>query len=193
MKIVVYSAITGAVDNPRKDGIQCFGDYGRFKDPRLNAKIYKILSHLFIAADVSIWVDGNVQLLVSPEELVSLTSGDACAFHHWDRDCIYDEARVCIRSRLDHADTIRKQMDKYQREGFPRHAGLAAANVLIRRHTPEVCRMNERWWAEICAHSIRDQLSFPVCFRGSLELLNVDPRGRYIQMNRHAKRRTRYR
>jgi hypothetical protein len=193
VKIVVYSAITGAIDNPRTDGIQCFGDYARFQDPRLNAKIYKVLSHQFVDADVSVWVDGNVQLLVSPEELVSLMSGDACAFRHWDRDCIYDEARVCIRSRLDNADTIRQQMDKYQREGFPKHAGLAAASVLMRRHTPEVCRMNERWWAEICTHSIRDQLSLPVCFRGSLELLDVDPRGRYIQIARHSKPRTRYR
>lgn len=193
MKIVVYSAITGDVDRPRTDDVLCFRDYDRFRDQRLNARIYKILSHQFVTADVSIWIDGNITLLVSPEELVSLMPGDTCAFHHWERDCVYEEARVCIRSRLDKATTIRRQMETYRNAGFPEHAGLAATGVLIRRHTPDVCRMNERWWTEICTHSVRDQLSFPVCFNGNLDLLNVDPRGRYIKIARHAKPRTRYR
>ncbi|MCA8991921.1 MAG: DUF616 domain-containing protein [Planctomycetaceae bacterium] len=185
--VTVYTAITGGKDAPRDDGVLCFSDYSRFVDPRLNAKIYKALPHQFVVGDVSIWVDGRIKLLVSPEKLASLMTGDVCVFRHWKRNCIYDEAQVCIRRRLDNAKTIQRQMSRYKAMGYPKGEGLAACGVVMRRNTPQVNAMNERWWSEICTYSTRDQLSFPFCFRDHIQWLDGDPRGVYFTMEPHAR------
>ena len=38
---------------------------------------------------------------------------------------------------------------------------LAACGIVVRKNTETVNRLNEKWWAEICRGSSRDQLSFP--------------------------------
>ena len=59
----IYTAIVGGKDPIRTD-IKCFTDYDQFRRPVMNAKIFKILSHKFIDTDLSIWVDGNIKLLI---------------------------------------------------------------------------------------------------------------------------------
>jgi len=45
--------------------------------------------------------------------------------------------------------------------------------VLIRKHTDRVKRLNERWWAEICRGSLRDQISFPFVWNGHAAYLDT--------------------
>lgn len=170
-KIIVYSAITGDKDEPRSDGVFTFSKYNRFTDPRLNAKIYKVLPHLFLNTQYSIWVDGNVTLNVSPEYLVGLMEKDIAVFHHPERNCIYDEAHVCKEWGLDSREIINEQTKDYFEKGHKRKAGLGACYLIIRKHTEEINRLNEKWWAEITRHSVRDQISFPYVFRGKVHYL----------------------
>ena len=159
---MIYTAITNGKDTQRTD-IKCFTDYDQFRRPVMNAKIFKILSHKFIDTDISVWVDGNIQLLIPEDEFIKEFLGDADigVWKHFDRDCVYDEAPATIGLGGDYTHKIQEQVDYYHSQGFPEHAGLAECNVIVRRHIDEVKRFNEAWWAEICRWSCRDQIAFP--------------------------------
>ena len=52
-------------------------------------------------------------------------------------------------------------MSRYRASGHPENAGLISGAMLFRRHNdPMVKSVMEDWFAEVKAHSYRDQLSF---------------------------------
>jgi len=165
---MIYSAITNNKDKPRKD-INCFGSYNRFKEPVLNAKIYKVLSHLFIDDEYSIWVDGNVFLKKPEEEFIKLLGdSDIAVFKHpWHKN-LFEEANYCIEHSIGDKKTIEKQIRRYK--DFSNDE-LGWCGLIIRRHTEKIKRLNEQWWAEICRGSVRDQISFPYVFSGVVKYL----------------------
>jgi hypothetical protein len=175
-KAIVYTAITGGKDAPRDD-IWCFDEYERFKDPVMNAKIYKVLPHLFFEAKYSIWIDGNIKLLVKPEQLVEMMGDmfDIAVFTHPERDCIYEEGLFCKSKGKGDPEDIDKQLARYRVEEYPERAGLGACYIIVRRHIPQMNRLCEKWWAEICAGSSRDQLSFPYIFQNKVQYLEKLP------------------
>lgn len=172
--ITVYTAITGDRDYPRTDSAKVFQGRNLLEDPRREARMYKALSHFFVFTEYCIWVDANIYLKVSPEYLVEtfLKDHDVAAMYHPYRDNIYSEGKECVILGLDKPEIIQEQM-----ENNPGHImkGLWATGVLLRRHTEDIRRKNERWWAEICRYSVRDQLSFPYVF----ENINTIP-GHYL-------------
>lgn len=143
--------------------------------PRRQAKRYKVLAHeSFPHAEYALWIDSDVSLAVDPRYLVEryLSDSDVALFPHPWRDCIYDEAEVCAAQRLDAPERIRRQIERYRREGYPPHSGLHACRIVLRRQTARVRALNEAWWEEIERGSVRDQLSFDyVCWR-----LGIRPR-----------------
>jgi hypothetical protein len=136
-------------------------------DPVRVAKQYKILTHrYFPKAQYFIWNDASQQLLerITPELVEELLQGNQIAVHrHPQRKCIFKEAAFCIRKKKDHTRTIRKQMDRYRKEGMPRNYGLIRGGFFIRRNNPETNAFFEKWWEEISNGSRRDQLSFDSC------------------------------
>lgn len=163
-RIEVYSAIIGDIDNPRKDDILCFKEFGKFKRDVFNAKIFKILPHLFVDANITIWIDGNIALNEEPQKIVKLLGkADIAAFKHFGRDCIYEEALASAGKYPDEKiqNEIYNHAEYYQKLGYPEHNGLWECNMLIRRNNKRMRDFNNAWWAEICRHSNRDQLSFP--------------------------------
>ncbi len=188
--VQVYSAITGGKDAPRDD-VHTFTAYDNFRDPRRNAKIYKLLPHLFFDAPWTIWVDGNIVLNSSPEALVELAASkesDMAVFSHPARDCLYDEAAVCMKRGLDNPKIIKEQIDRYEREGFPRNAGLGACYIIIRKNTTKINRLNEKWWAEVCRGSVRDQISFPYVFNGTAHYLPAQKKwNKFFTLSEHLK------
>ena len=136
--------------------------YEKFLDPVRNAKAPKILSHLHDdGSDVSIWLDGNITLQVPPSQLVDEFLGDKdfWLMTHFARKCLYEEGEACLPLEGDNRD-VYDQMHRYSQEGMPKDFGLFECNVIIRRNTELVRRVNETWWAEVCMGSRRDQLSF---------------------------------
>lgn len=181
MKITVFTSITGdkdelvdeqavgnaewiaLTDHPYKSKVwKHLKAYDKFKDPRRNSRIAKIMPHQFFDTDFSIYIDGNMSLLRPPEELIEryLKNHDMALFKHPKRDCIYDECIRCAKADLDDPEVIIEQASTYERAGYAKHKGLCECGVLIRRHTPKVRQLNEAWWAEYCRHSVRDQISF---------------------------------
>ena len=179
--IAVLTSITGSKDNLIEN--QCKGDakfiayldkpwmsdtweirkaYDKFKDPRRNSRLPKLMPHLFVDTEYSIWIDGNMTLLKPPEEVVEkyLKDHDLAIFKHPSRDCIYDEALVCAKLNLDDPEIIIEQAKAYEESGYAKKKGLCECGMIIRRHTPEVQAFNEAWFAEYSRYSRRDQISF---------------------------------
>lgn len=133
-----------------------------FVDARRNSRLPKLLSHLYSDTEYSIWIDGNMSLLRTPDELVEryLQNHDIAVFKHPKRDCIYDEAIRCATAGLDDPEVIIKQVKRYEDLGYAKHKGLCECGVIIRRHTPKVIEFNNYWFAEYSTGSVRDQIPF---------------------------------
>jgi hypothetical protein len=160
--IVAYTAVVGSRDKTRED-IPCFTADMGFREPVMNAKIYKALPHKFFHADISIWMDGNIFLAVPKEKVVELLGdADLAVFKHTARKNIYEEVEAIKYYYPRYTELVDAQAEAYRKMGVPDTLPLAECPVLIRRHNDTTAMFNEMWWAEICRYSPRDQLSFPV-------------------------------
>lgn len=181
-KIIVYTAIFGnynklkEVKNPSKEiNYICFSDRpiksetwtivkgsDKFNNPVMNAKIPKILPHSYFNCDYSLWIDGSIEIIGNVYSLIGdflSNSYDLAAFKHKTRNCPYEEAQVVIKFGLAISSEVKNQMLKYKKEGFPSNNGLTQGGVLLRKHSKKMESFNRIWWAEICKHTLRDQLS----------------------------------
>jgi len=166
---VGYVAFTDTTDY--SNGWQTRGIHTQFADPCRNAKIHKILPHIYFPeAEYSLWIDGSIQLRpdFSLDRMIELflKEYDLAVFRHPARRCIYKEAEKCIELKKDNLEVIRKQIQRYRYECYPKDAGLAECSIILRRHSEKTKIFNEVWWDEIVKHSRRDQLSFNyVCWK----------------------------
>lgn len=140
--------------------------YKLFKNDRRNSRIHKILPHLYFDTEYSIYVDGNIHLTVPAQQLVAewLKDKDIAVFRHVGRDCLYEEVNECVRQKKGNILELAEQQKAYAKAGFPLHAGLAECGVIVRRNTPRIQQLCEKWWAHYCRYSERDQISFPFVF-----------------------------
>jgi hypothetical protein len=136
----------------------------RSRSSRRNARMVKILIHQFVDTEFSIWIDGNQRLLKTPEELIGryLQGYDLAVFVHPWLDCVYEEAKICADKRLDAPGVILDQARAYVRRGVPKRMGMGETMIVLRRYSPRVAAFNNAWWSELCRHSVRDQIAFPV-------------------------------
>jgi hypothetical protein len=148
---------------------------------RMQAKWFKLLSHEIFpngrlasryglsgsqpAFDLSIWIDGSVEIKSSTfvqDMRATLGAHDWAVFVHPDRDCIYEEAILSARLLKYRDHPVLAQVEAY-RSTIPAHSGLYACTVIVRREpeSPGVKRANELWWEENLKWTYQDQLSFP--------------------------------
>lgn len=151
--------------------------YDRFKDSRRNSRIHKLMIHKYSDADVTIWIDGNVELIMSPDEIVEkyLKDYDMVMLPHGSRDCIYDEALVCAQLKLDDPEVIIEQAKHYEDNEFAKHKGLYSGYFIVRRNNEKTRNFNEYWWADYCRFSRRDQIALmPALDKAGINI-NVPP------------------
>lgn len=151
--------------------------YDRFKDSRRNSRITKLMPHKYSDADVIITIDGNMRLIVTPEELVYkyLKDYDMAVFKHGMRDCIYDEAMEVCKLKMDDIEVIIEQVKHYEDEGYAKNKGLAQGGIIIRRNNKKTQLFNELWWADYCRYSRRDQLSLmPAIDKAGIRVNMID-------------------
>lgn len=179
---IIYTVITGGKDklnegiNTRGAKAVCFTDdpnlksekweirliQNLFNDPRRDSRIVKMLPHIFFPeAKYSLYVDGNIISKVPIQRMIDeyLEDDDIAVFKHHTRDCLFAEARECIRLELDDKDVIERHIERYK--DFPEHKGLYQCGVILRRHTPRIKRLNEAWFSQYVTGCKRDQVSFP--------------------------------
>ena len=177
MKKVCYTCITGDYDKLHRfvptegwDYI-CFTDNPKIHstqwtialiqnpwglDPIRLARRVKILHYQYLQGyDLSLWVDGNYKILgkIDYERLIFM--------RHQQRQCIYEEAKACIRLKKDDVHIIKNQMNFYKKNGIPENSGLINSGIICRPINNErVNRFMDLWFYEVLSHSRRDQLSF---------------------------------
>ena len=172
MKIVQYTVNIGEYDQPRSDML-CITDIDIYRNNARNSRVPKILSHLYVDADVSVYYDANMH--PNPDfNLKSFIKNEfaqydiVCQSSTMDRNCIYEEIEAA-KVRLPNEQEIKlieEQGRYYKSIGIPEHIGtLAGYQPLIRRHSKKMERFNELWFAHINRFSYRDQVSFPVVLR----------------------------
>ena len=190
-KKVIYTCITGKYDsllepvkiNDDFDYV-CFTDNPEFESdvwdirPLPNEvnglsqikkqRYVKLNPHKFLSDyDISIWVDGNVEVMGDVNTLLSKVMRSDCSVYvpkHPSRMCIYAESKAVLSMKKDTNDIVDPQMKRYKSEGFPEKYGLLQSNIMIRKHNnPDCIRLMEDWTKEIIGGSHRDQLSFNYC------------------------------
>lgn len=157
--------------------------------PCRSSRVPKILAHRILPRDAefSIYHDGNFVLKLDAFQIIQelLKDGKQWAVHrHPERGCLYKEAEIILthqsmegwRALKPYAVAeVSEQVAKYRATNFPESYGLWANGFIVRRHTPEVARLNELWWGEFKNGSERDQLSFPVALReAGMEIKTID-------------------
>jgi hypothetical protein len=138
-------------------------------EAKRNARLPKILPHLFLPddTDISIYHDGSFRMKVLPEQAIERWLGGAhvALFDHPARTCVFDEAAICLREGIGDAEAIRRQVTRYEALDWPKGAGLWCGGIIMRHHEPQVARFNETWWREFLNYSDRDQLALPYALR----------------------------
>ena len=113
--------------------------------------------------DATLWMDMNLQITDSYvyERFVNLYESNAqiASIQHPERDCIYVEAFTMSNWRFEHDYIAFVWCHKIRKEGYPQHRGLYETNILFRRKSDVMTKVNEMWWDCINTHSKRDQFS----------------------------------
>lgn len=166
MPCAAYTAVAGKYR--QRTDVQCFGDVSVFQQPVMEAKRYKILPHLFVAGDVTLWIDGNITLRAEPQAVADAlldTGADMAIFRHSYRSTVWqefatlkDDPRFAIPYLQ---QQLAAQAKAYRDDGLPDDAQLYECNVIVRRNNDRVNRLMEAWWAQICRWQWRDQVSLP--------------------------------
>lgn len=200
---VIYTAIIGGYDKliepkfkPNGWDFVCFTDrelesdtweirntLPLYTDNTRTARKHKLLTHRYLPEyDFSLWVDGNINIVGDPIELLPYI--DNCNYATYDhnqnildpRKCIYEEARVILNfgdinmkrnpekgmgNYKDNPDAIKKQMIKFKEDGYPENNGLVVQMEVLRRHNEmDVIEAMESQWDILKYYSKREQLSF---------------------------------
>lgn len=136
-----------------------------FSDPILNSRYPKINAHEVLPDyTYTLYLDANLMLIT--DDLKKYISGalegfDLAKFKHNSRDCLYEEAKICLARKLDSKKRINQQINRYRKLGFPEKYGLGCNAVIIRKNrSSDIVQFNRLWWDEYQKGSRRDQLSF---------------------------------
>ena len=129
------------------------------------ARYVKTHPHEFFSEyDIAVFIDGNIRITCDIKPLIytMLESSKTMAIHnHQSRDCIYDEANAVYAVGKARRKEIKKQINFYKNENFPRHFGLFETNVIICKMDDYRCKLVMKdWWEQISLFTKRDQLSF---------------------------------
>lgn len=176
MRKVVYTAITGDYDTPRKQPKVEGVDYILFTDNTnlqtndwevkhvegLWHKEPKLLSHKYVPAyDLSLWVDGNVQLREGYERIFHTIGDNHIAT--FDADwwhCAYKEIQKCVECEYETPENAHRTKIFLSMEEYPEENGLSACTVILRDNSPEVNKIEELWYMMVKNFSKRDQFTF---------------------------------
>lgn len=142
------------------------------------ARYYKINSHKVLPEhDISLWIDAR--FIINEDAMnnfiLKYKKYDISCFPYpWaDNDCLYQEAIGCAKNGMTCSDIIADQVGRYSKDGYPKHNGLFATGIIIRKNNAVIDRFNEAWWYEVDNYSLRDQIS--QCYVAWKQNLEINP------------------
>ncbi|XVF27637.1 hypothetical protein REPUB_Repub14bG0125500 [Reevesia pubescens] len=144
-----------------------------YTDGRRNGKIPKLLPHrLFPNARFSLWIDGKLELVVDPYQILERflwrKNATFAISRHYKRFDVFDEAEANkAAGKYDNA-SIDFQVDFYKKEGLtpyseaklPITSDVPEGCVIIREHVPISNLFTCLWFNEVDRFTSRDQISF---------------------------------
>lgn len=143
---------------------------------------------LFNDYDYSIYIDGNVQVMSDLTELVySINKKVGIAMHnHQFRDCICNEIEACKIKKKGNYNEMKKQVDRYIKEGFPKRFGMLEATIIVTDLKNELAKhLLSDWWNEfISTKSLRDQISLQyIVWKNNLMIKDIAVLGNNLYRN----------
>lgn len=136
-----------------------------FSNNVLLSRYPKLCPHLFLKDyTYSIYLDSNIEItgdylyskvseLIKKNILISLIK-------HPLRDCIYEEAKVCIEQGIDNVSNINSLISILKGNKYPLKNGLFENNIIFRQHNNEqIKKVAIEWWYLFLNYARRDQLS----------------------------------
>ncbi|CAN0910718.1 Probable hexosyltransferase MUCI70 [Linum grandiflorum] len=144
-----------------------------YTDGRRTGKIPKLLPHrLFPNSRFSIWIDGKLELVVDPYQILERhlwrKNATFAISRHYKRFDVYAEAEANkAAGKYDNA-SIDFQIDFYRKEGltpytpdkYPIISDVPEGCVIIREHVPISNLFTCLWFNEVDRFTSRDQISF---------------------------------
>ena len=162
-------------------------------NPRRTQRYCKLVSGPELPGDVKIYMDANMALKMDPGAIVErvLPAGvDLALLKHHERNCLFAEARECIRLGYGDEAEILKQMEAYG--DHPHNFGLWACGFMVYRNNVAVRNLFADWWTEYRRNSERDQIAFPYVLRRSHVTVNsIDAHpwdNPYFRLHAHLKK-----
>ena len=143
---------------------------------------------LFENYDYSIYIDGNVKVMSDLTELVyAINENVGIAMHkHQFRDCICDEIEVCKIKKKGNYKEMKRQVEKYVQNGFPKKFGMLEATIIVTDLKNKVAKkiLND-WWDEfISTESLRDQISLQyIVWKNKLKIDDIGVLGNNLYRN----------
>lgn len=146
---------------------------GRFWESR-----YRIMAHEILKEyDFSIWIDSEVVLKGDVVRFCEVYGNGRSflAFSSAKDGCLYEDMSVTQMASDELNIKVRKNMNRYRKEGYPANNGLIDTRIMVRNHKDEeTCRIMEEWWEEIrtedvCIENVfnyiawKNQYPFSVC------------------------------
>lgn len=127
---------------------------------QLTARFMKIMFHLNVGDEESIWLDASFQINCNLDHWWKMHfKTDITCVRHPLRDCVYQEAIICTQNGRKGTEGALKQVESY-RGIIPEHGGLIQSGLLMRKRTDFTIQLCEDWFDELSRHSMRDQISF---------------------------------
>lgn len=152
--------------------------------PDLINRYHKIFPHLLpFKADISIYIDGNIEVKKDIEPLIKKFLQSEKTFgclRHPQRENILQEIDACrFLGKFKGDDKLRapEQIKFYSDDGFPLDSRLQVATILLRRHDnlPLLHDAMSLWWDQINTYTARDQISLPyVLWKTQLPFMSFD-------------------
>ncbi|KAL8505860.1 hypothetical protein ACS0TY_016911 [Phlomoides rotata] len=144
-----------------------------YTDSRRNGKVPKLLLHrLFPNTRYSIWIDGKLQLVVDPYQLLERflwrQNATFAISRHYTRFDVFEEAEANKAGGKYDNTSIDYQIEFYKKEGLthytasklPITSDVPEGCVIIREHIPITNLFSCLWFNEVDRFTSRDQLSF---------------------------------
>lgn len=211
-KIVIYTCITGNYDKVEEPIYQEDIEYILFtNNTKITSKKWKVVNipkeilalednikinryikmhpkELFPQYDYAIYLDGNIKIISSITDFINnINTKTGLAIHrHCGYDCIYEEVKNCIANGKGNSLNLKKQINRYKKQGFPRNYGLLECNVLVSDLNNNVAiDIFNNWWNEyIYTESKRDQIALPyTLWKNDIEINDIGNLGYNVNKN----------
>lgn len=151
-------------------------------DSRKKAREIKIRCDKYIDFDISIWIDAKFTIRIDLNKFISNFQNDLVLMDHSKRQCIYDEVDFCISKNIGNKNDLRRQINQYKKDGYPRNNGLYGTGVLYRKNNSEVINFMKLWYEQIEKYTTRDQVSFPyVLWKNPISITTIPFRETYAR------------